>query len=187
MKVGGVSGGGVEATGGSPEVNAGLLARIEDLEARLPRLERERDQYRQLYTLAREEIAQLKRGLVGKKAERFADNDAQLTLAVLGLMQGEQEAQEEKPPPRETRVPEHLRRKPVRKPLPEDLPRVTVEVTPPEVEREGLDAFEVIGEQRREVIERRPASAVVVEVVRRSSYGAASAQTAQTQRARRYW
>jgi transposase len=148
-------------------VSAGLLERVADLEARLPKLERERDEYRKLYLLAREEIEQLKRGLIGKKAERFSGNDAQLTLSMLGLLLGESDGEEQKPPARETRVPEHLRRQPVRKPLPEHLPRVTVEVTPPEVEREGLDAFEVIGEERREVLERRPASVVVVEVVKK--------------------
>jgi hypothetical protein len=47
---------------------------------------------------------------------------------------------------------------------------VRVELVPPEVEREGLDAFEQIGSETREVIERRPASAVVVEVVRRIAF-----------------
>jgi transposase len=46
----------------------------------------------------------------------------------------------------------------MRKPLPEHLPRVRVELLPPEVEREGPDAFEQIGSESREVIERRPAS-----------------------------
>jgi transposase len=174
-------GGGVEVERGGGGSAAALAARIEELKARLPelererdeyrercpKLERERDEYRKLYLLAREEIAQLKRGLIGKKAERFGDNDAQLTLSLLGMLLGEEGGEAEKPPARETRVPEHLRRKPVRRQLPADLPRVTVEVTPPEVERLGLDAFEVIGEERREVIERRPASAVVVEVVKK--------------------
>jgi transposase len=55
----------------------------------------------------------------------------------------------------------------VRKPLPETLPRVTVELLPPEVEREGTDAFELIGCETREVVERRPASVVVVEVIKK--------------------
>jgi transposase len=42
---------------------------------------------------------------------------------------------------------------------------VTVEVIPPEVQREGLDAFERIGQETRCVLERRPASSVVVELV----------------------
>jgi transposase len=38
-------------------------------------------------------------------------------------------------------------------------------VIPPEVQREGLDAFERIGQETRCVLERRPASSVVVELV----------------------
>src|SRR5580658_10275071 len=53
-----------------------------------------------------------------------------------------------------------------RKPLPEHLPRVEIQVLPPEVERKGLDAFERIGEDVSEVIERRPASLMVARVVR---------------------
>ena len=34
---------------------------------------------------------------------------------------------------------------PVRKPFPDELPRVTIELLPPEVEREGLDQFELLG------------------------------------------
>src|SRR3989304_3648085 len=52
------------------------------------------------------------------------------------------------------------------KPLPESLPRVEIEVLPEEVKREGLDAFERIGEETSELIERRPASLVVVRTIR---------------------
>jgi transposase len=174
-----VSGGGGEEQG---ERSAGLLARIADLEARSTELEarllaveRERDEYRKLYLLAREENAQLKRGLIGHKAHRPAADDGQLSLAVLGLLLGEEPAAAAKAPPQ--LVAAHTRQQPVRKPFPEHLPRVSVEVLPPEVEREGLEAFTVIGVEKREVIERRPASLVVVEVikkkfVRKASQGA---------------
>jgi transposase len=49
----------------------------------------------------------------------------------------------------------------------DDWPRVYIELVPPEVEREGLDAFDVIGQESRGVLERRPASCVFVEVVRK--------------------
>jgi transposase len=140
-----------------------LLARIEELETRQARLERERDEYRKLYLLAREEIEQLKRGLLGQKAHRAPKDDSQLSLFLLELALGSGSGDDDWP---RQRVPEHERRKPVRKPLPENLPRVHIELFPPEVEREGLDAFERIGSESREVIERRPASAVVVEVVK---------------------
>jgi transposase len=141
-----------------------LLARIEELERRQRQLERERDEYRKLYLLAREEIAQLKRGLIGQKAQRAPKDDSQLALFLLELALGSEGAGDDE---RRQQVAEHERRKAVRKPLPEHLPRVRVELVPPEVEREGLDAFEPIGSETREVIERRPASVVVVEVVKK--------------------
>jgi len=61
-------------------------------------------------------------------------------------------------------VKEHTRCKPVRKPLPAELPRVEIEIVPPEVEREP-DAFECIGSETREVLERRPAAVVAVKLV----------------------
>jgi transposase len=140
---------------------ASLLARITELEALRSEGERERDQYRKLYELLREENERLKRGLVGRRAERPHDDDAQLTLSILEMLLGEA------PETTKThRVPEHTRRTPVRKPFPDELPRVTIELVPPEVEREGRAAFELIGVERREVLERRPASVVVVEVVK---------------------
>ena len=39
-------------------------------------------------------------------------------------------------------------------------------ITPEEVEREGLDAFEKIGEDVTEVLERRPASTVVARIIK---------------------
>jgi transposase len=65
----------------------------------------------------------------------------------------------------ETPVAAHTRAKPTgRKPLPEKLPRVEVELLPPEVQQKGTDAFVRIGEDTTETVERRPASLVVVRV-----------------------
>jgi transposase len=153
-----VVGGGGDGRDGAPGES------IADLRARIAELERTVEEYRKLYLLAREEIAQLKRGLIGRRAERPAVDDPQLSLAVLNLLLGEQTssgaivASE--------RVAEHTRTRPVRKPFPADLPRVRVEIVPPEVEQSGREAFEVIGVETREVLERRPASLVVVEVVK---------------------
>jgi transposase len=59
------------------------------------------------------------------------------------------------------------RPKPVgRRPLPATLPRVEIELLPPEVEREGRDAFDCIGAEVSETVERRRASLVVVRVTR---------------------
>jgi transposase len=156
----------------------GLLARIEEFETGHARLQRERDEYRKLYLLAREEIEQLKRGLLGQKAHRAPKDDSQLALALLELALGGEGDQDDR---RRYRVPEHERRAPVRKPLPEHLPRVRVELVPPEVEREGLDAFEQIGSETREVMERRPASVVVVEVVKKKFVRKADKQALRTE------
>ena len=135
--------------------------RITELEARLVQVESERDQYRKLYEFLREENERLKRGLIGRRLERPGDDDAQLTLSILEQLLGGEPGRA-----KTQLVPEHSRRLPVRKPFPEELPRVTIELVPPEVEREGRKAFEMIGVERREVLERRPASVVVVEVVK---------------------
>jgi transposase len=67
------------------------------------------------------------------------------------------------PEPAEQKVAGHTRRKPTgRQRLPENLPRVDLVVLPHEVEQEGLNAFEQIGQDVTETIERRPASMVVV-------------------------
>lgn len=153
-----MSGGGGEA--GLGEVIAGLQARIAELET-------ERDEYRKLYLLLREQYEKLKRGLLGQKAERLGrgENPAQLSLALLGMLLGEG-AEPEKTAVGQIEVPAHQRKKAVRKPLPENLPHVTIEVLPPEVEREGREAFEQIGCESRDVLERRPASVVIVEIVK---------------------
>jgi transposase len=132
----------------------------------LERSESEREEYQKLYRLLREENARLKRGLLGQKAERLPADERQLSLSVLQMLleKGDGTAIEAV----ETEViREHVRRKPTgRKLLPDDLPRVEIELIPPEVEREGLDAYERIGEETSEVLERRPRSLVVVRIRR---------------------
>ncbi len=140
------------------------------LEARMSELEAKCEQYRRLYMETLERCALLERGIVaGKKAERFTSEDSQLTLQVLGQVLAPEppgaapaEALHAPEPEREP-----ARRGPARRrALPPELPRVVIEVLPPEVQREGLDAFERIGEEVSEVVEHRSASVVVVRIVR---------------------
>jgi transposase len=141
-------------------------AEVDDAARKISKLERERDEYEKLVRLLQEENERLKRGLLGQKAERLPRNDAQLSLSILGLMLGcDAATATPEEPAADQVVAEHTRRKAVRKPLPESLPRVPIEIVPPEVEREGLDAFELIGTDTREVLERRPASTVVVQLI----------------------
>jgi transposase len=139
--------------------------RLEAFEARLTKTERERDEYKKLALLLQEQVERLKVGLLGQKAERLPKNDAQLSLAILNLALGNDAltTTPAEPEPEQT-VPAHTRRKAVRKPLPDALPRVAIEILPPEVQVEGLDAFELVGADTREVLERRPASCVVVAI-----------------------
>src|SRR5260370_29966325 len=146
-----------------------LEERVGDLARTNAQLEQERDEYRKLVLLLQEQNEKLKRGLLGQKAERLPKNDAQLSLSILRLALGEQsidtiadEAKADQDD--EQTIAEHMRKKPVRKPLGDHLPRVTVEVIPPDVQRDGLDAFERIGQETRCLLERRPASIVVVEL-----------------------
>jgi transposase len=110
----------------------------------------------------------LELGLLGQKAERLSPNDAQLTMQVLAtLLRPRGDDTTTEPSVDEQRIGEHTRTKPSgRKPLPDRLPRVDVEIVPDEVERQGRDAFERIGEDISETVERRPASLVVVRVHR---------------------
>lgn len=140
-----------------------LAARLRALTESNKQLESERDEYKRVYVALLEAYRKLEAGLVGQKRERFIGSDEQLTLAEL-LKLVVPVAPESTPT---TEVPAHERAKPTgRKPLPEKLPRVVVEVVPPEVQRGGLDAFHRIGEDVSEVVEHRPASFVVVRTVR---------------------
>ena len=155
------------------------LRSLAQLARRLDELEREqealresvqqaqaaRDQYRQLYLQMLERCRKLELGLMGPKAERLRGDDAQLSLAVLGTVLTDREAEPQVALEQEVR--KHTRNKPTgRKALPDELARVDIEVVPPEVQRAGLDAFERIGEEVTEVLERRPASLVVARVIK---------------------
>jgi transposase len=129
------------------------------------------EHYRELYLTALEQCRKLERGLLGPKRERLPPNEAQLSMAVLGQMLGDRAAAAAMvgadDEPAVDKVREHERRKPTgRRPLSDTLPRVDIEIVPPEVEREGRDAFERIGEEISETVERRPSSLVVVRVRR---------------------
>jgi transposase len=125
----------------------------------------EREHYRELYLQALEQCRKLELGILGQKSERLGQNEAQLTMAVLATLLGRDTAAPK--PDDKQPVRKHERQKPTgRKPLPESLPRVEIELVPDDVQREGLDAFERIGEDVSETVERRPGSLVVVRIRR---------------------
>lgn len=151
---------------------ASVLEPIEALSALQERVLAERDRYHELYLDLLERCKKLEQGIVaGRKAERLDPADAQLTLSLLAALVGQAEPVAQAPPadpdPGTQEIGAHTRRKPSgRKPLPEHLPRVELEILPDEVQREGLAAFERIGQEISEVVERRPGSLVVVRVTR---------------------
>jgi transposase len=161
----------VQVTPDSSQTSADLLTENEELRSRVEKLSAEREQYRELYLQMLELNKKLERGILGQKAEKLPADESQLTLQLLAtlLKDGDKEQRNEKPEGEAhlQEVQSHKRRKPTgRKPLPEDLPRVDIEILPEEVKREGLDAFERIGEEVRETVERRPSSMVAVRVTR---------------------
>lgn len=146
-----------------------LKEKLAALTAANATLASEREEYRKLYLDTLALCRKLELGILGQKRERLSPADTQLALALLGtLLAGGAPGSSPEPaaaPP--VGVESHTRRRPTgRKPLPETLPRVDVEVLPPEVKEQGLAAFERIGEDVTETVERRPASLVVVRVVR---------------------
>jgi transposase len=144
---------------------AALRAEVEKLSATVDALAADREHYRELYLRALEHMRKLELGITGPKAERLVSNEAQLTMGLLETLLGRAPTPE--PAPAREPVRAHTRVKPTgRKPLPDHLPRVEIEVLPPEVEREGRDAFEQIGEEIAETLERRPASVVIIRVKR---------------------
>jgi transposase len=149
---------------------AAIEAKLAELSARVDSVAAERDEYRKLYLQTLELCRKLELGIIGPKRERLSAGDAQLTMSMLGMLLGDGDRGSAAPlvppqPPAETPVAAHTRAKPTgRKPLPEKLPRVEVELLPPEVQQKGTDAFVRIGEDTTETVERRPASLVVVRV-----------------------
>jgi transposase len=121
-----------------------LTARIEKMEQEVSRLnelvlktEEQRDRYHQLYMQMMERYRKLELGLMGKKAERFEGNSAQLSFQMLQQMLGDK-AVADVDELEVTDVRGHERHKPTgRKLLPEHLPRVDIEIIPEEVQRQG--------------------------------------------------
>lgn len=149
-----------------------LTAERDQLVRERDRLLGERDQYRELYLNLLEHCRKLELGLRGQKSERLSPEQVQLSLALLATLLGDGSPNPSQAPPAQEQpeqAPPNPKPRPKpkgRRPLPEDLPRVEVEILPPEVQQEGLDAFERIGCEVTETLERRRASWVVVRVIR---------------------
>ena len=144
-----------------PEVSPEMT--IKELIAENKRLADERNQFRDLYMQMLEKCAKLENGILSQqRRERYSTNPDQIALPLIGMLTGNPESSSSvQPPPSST--PKKPRSKPTgRKPLPENLPRIDIEILPPVVQNNGLEAYEKIGEDVTETIEKRSASVVVV-------------------------
>lgn len=148
-------------------MNGQLAVEKNELAVENEKLASERDEYKKQYMVLLEAYRKLEAGFRGQSRERFTGGENQEQLVLAALLSMVVPVAAPMPEAATTTVPAHTRAKPTgRKPLPDELPRIEVQVLPPEVEREGLDAFERIGETVSEVVERRPSSVVVVRTVR---------------------
>ena len=160
---------------------AALVERLNQLEANYAKATTEREHYRRLYLDMLERCKRLERGLLGQKAERLPASDSQLTLQLLGSLLEASAENSAAADSNETsattpdatseasteQVRGHTRRKPKgRGPLPENLPRIDIDLIPEEVQREGLDAFEQLPGEVSVVLERRRASLVALHIHR---------------------
>lgn len=155
-----------------PEAAPTMDERATTLEARISVLVEERDSYRRAYLELLEKFRRLELGILGQQREKLPASEAQLTMGLLGMLldRGEVAVPDAAVPSSASAAAEARaaeKKKPTgRRPLPKHLPRVEVEIIPPEVERKGLDAFERMGEDTCETIEKRPSSVVIVRTIR---------------------
>ena len=150
----------------SPEMTIKeLIAVNKILAGERDQFKNERDRFKDLYLQLLEKCARLERGLLSQqRRERYSTNPNQIALPLIGMLTGNPEPSlpPQTPP---SNPPKKPRPKPKgRKPLPEKLPRVDIEILPPEVQNKGLESYEKIGEDVTETIEKRSASVVVVRV-----------------------
>lgn len=118
-------------------------------------------------------VAYLKRRIWGKSSERFVTEDPRqrkLDFDGLDLLPEEQElarkAQEEIQTFRERRTRERLKEKPVRKPLPDTLPRIEEHVYPTSDELKNSEDWTELEPEVTEVLEYEPGKCYVRRIIR---------------------
>ena len=151
-------------------VVAELARDIAELQAANATLKEERDRYRKLYQQMLEKARKLELGLLGQKSERLPSSDEQLSRHVLAGLLAEQGmtldsddhdgAPSESEDDAEAAEPKQRSKPTGRRPIPEHLPVVDIEVIPDEVLQAGLEHFERVGEEVLSTLERRPSSLV---------------------------
>ena len=118
------------------------------------------------------QVAYLRRRIWGKSSERYIQEDPQqrrIDFDGFDLLPGEIElveaARAEIETFRERRVKERVKRKPVRKPLSEDFPRIEEHLYPDEI-NDNMDAWTELEPEVTEVLEYEPGKCYVRKIVR---------------------
>jgi len=134
--------------------NAELRESNAELQAAKAKLEKEREHYRQLYQEMLHKARKLELGLLAQSTERLPPSDEQLSIALLAGLLGEREAaavieDDEDDADRDGSsaesdpAPSKPRAKPTgRRPIPEHLPVVDIEIVPDDVLDKGLEPLE---------------------------------------------
>jgi len=121
---------------------APLEAVVADQAATIEKLSAEREQYRKLYMELLERCALLERGIVaGQRRSASRGRTCSSRCRCSRCSSTRRRASKRPSPPRS-----HTR----------SVSTTEIELVPPEVQHAGLDAFVRVGEEVREVLERRP-------------------------------
>lgn len=141
-----------------------LSTQLQELTDKLEVVTKERDSDRFLYQESLLIIKRFERGLLGPKTEKLP-NEAQLTRGILQLAMGD----ETKRPSPISHQEQDIQNDEIpkicptgRKRKPTSVPRVEIEIIPPEVQLEDLQTFEKVGEKTAEVTEHRRGGTIVV-------------------------
>jgi transposase len=162
---------------------AALTRERDEFKARAERAEHERNEFRKLYNLVLLELERMKRQLFGQKAETVDPAQVQLAFGPVlealekarnGSEGAAEQVESELAKLRERAEAEVARRKVKKEPKPhgrrdlsmENLPVELITLEPPERLLPGGAALVKIGEEISEHIDRRPASNVLVRVIR---------------------
>lgn len=164
-----------ENVNGLKEIIGHLSARVEDSETRFSAAETQCQEYKEKLHgfaiengLLREKIRLLLADKYGRRTEKFAQETGQKLLPFFDEAAAGEAEETDAPPAEGVTVPQHQRRKPKRKPLPPELPRIEVVHDIPADEKICGCGGEMvrIGEEVSEQLDIVPAQAQVIRHVR---------------------
>jgi transposase len=147
-----------------PDDSESLKLIIADLQSQFVGLN---DRYNKETSILLEQIRHLRDKLFGRKSEKMAPDTGVQPLLLFDMPEPE-EIEAAEPEANEIPVPAHTRKKPGRKPLPEDLPRIDVIHDIPEEEKTCKCGCSLtrIGEDISEQLDIIPAKAQVIRNIR---------------------